>query len=44
MSKITVRIFSLFEGVGIALDSLKSNRVRAALTLAKLLVKSRVWT
>jgi putative ABC transport system permease protein len=33
MSKITVRIFSLFEGVGIALESLKSNRVRAALTI-----------
>ena len=33
MSKISVRIFSLFEGVGIALDSLKSNRVRAALTI-----------
>jgi len=33
MASITVRIFSLFEGVGIALDSLKSNRVRAALTI-----------
>jgi putative ABC transport system permease protein len=33
MSKITVRIFSLFEGVDIALESLKSNRVRAALTI-----------
>ena len=33
MSKITVRIFSLFEGVGIAFDSLRSNRVRAALTI-----------
>src|SRR5689334_12409354 len=31
--RITVRIFSLFEGVGIAFDSLKSNRVRAALTI-----------
>jgi putative ABC transport system permease protein len=26
-------VFSLFEGVGIALDSIKSNRVRAALTI-----------
>lgn len=33
MSGLTVRIFSLFEGVGIAFDSLKSNRVRAALTI-----------
>jgi len=33
MSSITVRVLSLFEGVGIALDSLKSNRVRAALTI-----------
>jgi putative ABC transport system permease protein len=33
MSKITVRIFSLFEGVDIALESLKSHRVRAALTI-----------
>ena len=32
-TSITVRIFSLFEGVGIAFDSLKSNRVRAALTI-----------
>jgi putative ABC transport system permease protein len=31
--RFTVRIFSLFEGVGIAFDSLKSNRVRAALTI-----------
>jgi putative ABC transport system permease protein len=30
---IGVRIFSLFEGVGIALESLRSNRVRAALTI-----------
>ncbi len=30
---VGVRIFSLFEGVGIALESLKSNRVRAALTI-----------
>src|SRR3954462_4702401 len=28
-----VRIFSLFEGVTIALDSLRQNRVRAALTI-----------
>jgi putative ABC transport system permease protein len=33
MSSLGVRVFSLFEGVGIALDSLKSNRVRAALTI-----------
>ena len=33
MSNLGVRVFSLFEGVGIALDSLKSNRVRAALTI-----------
>jgi putative ABC transport system permease protein len=32
-SNLGVRIFSLFEGVAIALDSLKSNRVRAALTI-----------
>ncbi len=30
---IGVRVFSLFEGVGIALESLKANRVRAALTI-----------
>jgi putative ABC transport system permease protein len=30
---IGVRIFSLFEGVTIALDSLRANRVRAALTI-----------
>lgn len=33
MANLGVRIFSLFEGVGIALDSLKANRVRAALTI-----------
>lgn len=33
MSNFAVRIFSLFEGVTIALDSLKANRVRAALTI-----------
>jgi putative ABC transport system permease protein len=33
MANLGVRIFGLFEGVGIALDSLKSNRVRAALTI-----------
>jgi putative ABC transport system permease protein len=33
MSGLGVQIFNLFEGVGIALDSLKSNRVRAALTI-----------
>jgi len=32
-ASVTVRVLSLFEGVGIALDSLKSNRVRAALTI-----------
>src|SRR3954469_19713486 len=30
---LTVRLFSLFEGVTIALDSLRQNRVRAALTI-----------
>ena len=33
MSSFTVRISSLFEGVSIALESLRSNRVRAALTI-----------
>jgi putative ABC transport system permease protein len=33
MADLGVRIFSLFEGVGIALDSLRSNKVRAALTI-----------
>jgi putative ABC transport system permease protein len=33
MSNLGVQVFSLFEGVGIAIDSLKSNRVRAALTI-----------
>ncbi len=33
MSTLGVRVLSLFEGVGIALDSLRSNRVRAALTI-----------
>ena len=32
-ASLGVRLFALFEGVGIALDSLKSNRVRAALTI-----------
>ena len=31
--RLGVRIYSLFEGVGIALDSLRQNRVRAALTI-----------
>ena len=33
MANLGVRLVSIFEGVGIALDSLKSNRVRAALTI-----------
>jgi putative ABC transport system permease protein len=33
MSQIGVRIYSLLEGVGIALESLRSNRVRAGLTI-----------
>jgi putative ABC transport system permease protein len=33
MSAFGVRIFSLFEGVTIALDSLRANKVRAALTI-----------
>jgi len=33
MSNLGVRVLTLFEGVGIALDSLRSNRVRAALTI-----------
>jgi putative ABC transport system permease protein len=33
MAGLGVRIFSLFEGVTIALDSLRQNRVRAALTI-----------
>src|SRR5882762_2311180 len=33
MSRFSVWISGLFEGVGIALDSIKSNRVRAALTI-----------
>jgi putative ABC transport system permease protein len=33
MSGFGVRIFSLFEGVTIALDSLRANKVRAALTI-----------
>ena len=33
MSQLTVRISALFEGVGIALESLRSNRVRAGLTI-----------
>ena len=33
MSTFSSRIYSLFEGVGIALDSLRSNRVRAGLTI-----------
>jgi len=33
MSGLGVRIFSLFEGVTIALDSLRANKVRAALTI-----------
>ena len=33
MSNLGVRIFGLFEGVTIALDSLRANRVRAALTI-----------
>ena len=31
--KLGVRIYALFEGVGIALESLRANRVRAALTI-----------
>src|ERR1041385_6656155 len=33
MANLGVRLVSIFEGVGIALDSLKSNKVRAALTI-----------
>ena len=33
MAGLGVRIFSLFEGVTIALDSLRANKVRAALTI-----------
>jgi putative ABC transport system permease protein len=33
MNRFALRLFALFEGVGIALDSLRSNRVRAALTI-----------
>jgi putative ABC transport system permease protein len=33
MSSLTVRFFNLFEGVTIALDSLRANKVRAALTI-----------
>jgi putative ABC transport system permease protein len=33
MASLGARLVSIFEGVGIALDSLKSNRVRAALTI-----------
>ncbi|MDB4877688.1 MAG: putative rane protein [Gemmatimonadetes bacterium] len=33
MSQFGVRVFSLLEGVGIALESLRSNRVRAGLTI-----------
>jgi putative ABC transport system permease protein len=33
MSALTQRIFSLKEGVGIALDSIRANRVRAGLTI-----------
>jgi putative ABC transport system permease protein len=33
MSGLGVRIFSLFEGVTIAIDSLRANKVRAALTI-----------
>ena len=33
MSQLTVRLSALLEGVGIALESLRSNRVRAALTI-----------
>ena len=33
MSNIGVRLLSMLEGVGIALDSLRSNKVRAALTI-----------
>src|SRR5205823_6807186 len=31
--RITDRIFSAFEGVGMAVDSIRSNKVRAALTI-----------
>ena len=33
MSKFSIWISGLFEGIGIALDSIKSNRVRAGLTI-----------
>jgi putative ABC transport system permease protein len=33
MSNVGLRVYALFEGVGIALESIKSNRVRAALTI-----------
>jgi putative ABC transport system permease protein len=33
MKNLTLRLYALMEGVGIALDSIRSNRVRAALTI-----------
>jgi putative ABC transport system permease protein len=33
MSTVTVRLYNLIEGVGIAVESLRANRVRAALTI-----------
>jgi len=33
MASIATRLYSLFEGIGIAFESLRSNRVRAALTI-----------
>jgi len=33
---LAVRFLSLFEGVSIALDSLRQNRVRAALTILEI--------
>jgi putative ABC transport system permease protein len=33
MASISTRLYSLFEGIGIAFESLRSNRVRAALTI-----------
>ena len=40
MNGFLQRIYALFEGVAIALDSLRSNRVRAGLTILELLI---VW-
>src|SRR5580765_3389037 len=33
MSKIGLRVYSMFEGVTIALDSIRANKVRAGLTI-----------